>query len=173
MSASTYAAWYESPLGKILLASDGCSLTGLWFEKQKYFGSTLCEKPVYQDIAAFADVVKWLDLYFGGTDPGFLPPICPLGSLFRQNVWHVLLEIPRGQLISYGEISRVLGRTGSAQAVGGAVGHNPISIIIPCHRVIGADGRLTGYAGGLERERALLELEKAILPGDDRFANFP
>ena len=151
---------YASPLGPILLAADETGLTGLWFEGQKYFPSFLGVDYQEKETPILTETVRWLDVYFSGKDPDILPPLHPQGSPFRQAVWNILLTIPRGQTMTYGEIARRLG-VRSAQAVGGAVGHNPISILIPCHRVVGADGTLTGYGGGLELKRKLLELEGA------------
>lgn len=151
---------YASPLGPILLAADETGLTGLWFEGQKYFPSFLGVDYQEKETPVLTETVRWLDVYFSGKDPGFLPPLHPQGSPFRQTVWNILLTIPRGQTMTYGEIARRLG-VRSAQAVGGAVGHNPISILIPCHRVVGSDGSLTGYAGGVERKARLLQLEGA------------
>lgn len=151
---------YASPLGPILLAADETGLTGLWFEAQKYFPSFLGVDYQEKETPVLTETVRWLDVYFSGKDPDILPPLHPQGSPFRQAVWNILLTIPRGQTMTYGEIARRLG-VRSAQAVGGAVGHNPISILIPCHRVVGSDGSLTGYAGGVERKARLLQLEGA------------
>ena len=151
---------YASPLGPILLAADETGLTGLWFEGQKYFPSFLGVEYQEKETPILSETARWLDVYFSGKDPGFLPPLHPQGSPFRQAVWDILLTIPRGQTMTYGEIARRLG-VRCAQAVGGAVGHNPISILIPCHRVVGSDGSLTGYAGGLDRKTRLLQLEGA------------
>ncbi len=151
---------YASPLGPILLAADETGLTGLWFEGQKYFPSFLGVDYQEKETPILTETVRWLDVYFSGKDPDILPPLHPQGSPFRQTVWDILLTIPRGQTMTYGEIARRLG-VHSAQAVGGAVGHNPISILIPCHRVVGSDGSLTGYAGGVERKARLLQLEGA------------
>lgn len=159
-----YTNTFLSPLGKIIMASDGSSLTGLWFDGQKYFGENLIADSLAQDLPIFQETKHWLNLYFQKEKPETMPPLRLLGSPFRCSVWEILLTIPYGQVITYGEIARVLaskhGRSSmSAQAVGGAVAHNPISIIIPCHRVIGANGSLTGYAGGIERKIKLLSLE--------------
>ena len=151
---------YASPLGPILLAADETGLTGLWFEGQKYFPSFLGVDYQEKETPVLTETVRWLDVYFSGKDPDILPPLHPQGSPFRQTVWDILLTIPRGQTMTYGEIARRLG-VHSAQAVGGAVGHNPISILIPCHRVVGSDGNLTGYAGGFDRKTRLLQLEGA------------
>ena len=163
-----YLHHYSSPLGGITLASDGEALTGLWFDGQKYFGSTLSADHEEKDLPVFETAERWLDLYFGGIVPDFMPPVTMRGSAFRRAVWEILLTIPYGQTMTYGEIAaRIAEQKGlarmSAQAVGGAVGHNPISLIIPCHRVVGADGSLTGYAGGIDRKAKLLEMEKAAL----------
>lgn len=159
-----YTYKYKSPLGRILLAADEVGITGLWFEGQKYFGNTLPDKHISQETEILAEAKKWLDVYFSGKEPKFTPPLHPKGSTFRQAVWQILLQIPYGQTITYGEIARKIAETKntsrmSAQAVGGAVGHNEISIIIPCHRVVGTNGSLTGYAGGIDKKISLLELE--------------
>ena len=156
---------YDSPLGGMLLAADEVGLTGLWFEGQKYFADTLPQEHVQWETPVLAETRRWLDVYFSGREPDFLPPLHPLGSPFRQAVWELLLQIPYGQTVTYGELARQLaekqGRPRmSAQAVGGAVGHNKISIIIPCHRVVGTGGSLTGYAGGIDRKVKLLALEQ-------------
>ena len=140
-----YISTYQSPLGGITMASDGENLTGLWFDGQKYFGSTLTGHPQRAELSVFARTGEWLSVYFKGENPDFLPPLAPKGSPFRQEVWGILRKIPYGRTATYGEIAGILARqrgipSMSAQAVGGAVGHNPISILIPCHRVVGTDG---------------------------------
>ena len=159
-----YLTRLPSPVGTLHLASDGLSITGLWIEGQKYFAAGLGEDTPERndDLPAFQQAAVWLDAYFAGKVLPTLPPLSPRGSEFRQAVWNLLLEIPYGTTSTYGMLSQKLRRRGisaSPQAVGGAVGHNPISILIPCHRVVGADGSLTGYAGGIEKKRFLLELE--------------
>lgn len=159
-----FTEYYASPLGNILLTADETGLTGLWFEGQKYFAQGLPEERREAETPVLTQTKDWLDIYFSGEKPDFLPPLHPAGSQFRQDVWNLLLEIPYGETRTYGEISKKLAERrnlphSSAQAVGGAVGHNPVSIIIPCHRVVGTNGSLTGYAGGLERKIRLLELE--------------
>jgi methylated-DNA-[protein]-cysteine S-methyltransferase len=164
-----------SPIGDLCISSDGENLTGLWMVGQKYYRATIQDQELLESSASasgenlaqlpiFFQVRQWLTTYFDGRDPGELPPIEAEGSDFRQLVWRHLREIPYGQLTTYGEIARkVAAETGrqkmSAQAVGNAVGHNPISIIVPCHRVVGSDRSLTGYAGGLNIKRSLLSLE--------------
>ena len=157
---------YDSPMGGILLAADEIGLVGLWFDGQKYFGGHLPAAHTERQTPILAQTKRWLDLYFAGKKPGFLPLLHPDGSAFRQAVWALLLQIPYGQTTTYGELAKRLecGRM-SAQAVGGAVGHNPISIIVPCHRVVGTNGSLTGYAGGLDRKIKLLEIEKKDMYG--------
>lgn len=159
-----------SPLGMITVASDGDALVGLWFEGQRYFEATLGEAEHRPEVPVLVEAHAWLTRYFEGADPGPLPPVRPRGSDFRRRVWGLLAEIPRGQLTTYGALAnRLAEQTGSrtsARAVGGAVGHNPISIMLPCHRVVGANGSLTGYAGGLERKIALLELEGIPVPSN-------
>ena len=157
---------YRSPLGDLLLAADEEGLTGLWFVGQKYYAHGLPDESIWQETKILTETRRWLDIYFSGEDPTFTPPLHPSGSAFRQAVWQILLQIPYGQTITYGEIARKMAELKnvshmSAQAVGGAVGHNEISIIIPCHRVIGTNGSLTGYAGGIDRKLSLLELEHA------------
>ena len=165
-----YTCEYASPLGAITLASDGEVLTGLWFNGQKYFGSTLPADCIPREVSAFAEVKRWLDIYFSGREPGFTPLMRYGTTPFRKAVCDVMLTIPYGQTMTYRQIAqRIAAQMGrphmSAQAVGGAVGHNPISLLIPCHRVVGTDGSLTGYAGGIDRKQKLLELEKADMQG--------
>lgn len=159
-----YTCHYPSPLGGVTLASDGTALTGLWFDGQKYFGQGLDGDPEERELPVFVEAARWLDLYFSGRDPGFTPPLRPAGTPFQLSVWAALSRIPFGGTATYGEIARELGRGEgrgtSARAVGGAVGRNPISLMIPCHRVVGSGG-LTGYAGGLDRKARLLALEQA------------
>ena len=160
----TFLQHYNSPLGGILLAADEIGLTGLWFDGQKYFARDLPAEHVEQNTPVLSEAKRWLDIYFTGRKPDFTPPLHPVGSAFRQAVWEILLQIPYGQTTTYGEIARQLAaKLGlprmSAQAVGGAVGHNEVSIIIPCHRVVGTSGSLTGYAGGIGKKVKLLELE--------------
>ena len=160
----TFLQHYNSPLGGILLAADEIGLTGLWFDGQKYFARDLPAEHVEQNTPVLSEAKRWLDIYFTGREPDFTPPLHPIGSVFRQSVWEILLQIPYGQTTTYGEIARQLAaKLGlprmSAQAVGGAVGHNEVSIIIPCHRVVGTSGSLTGYAGGIDKKVKLLELE--------------
>ena len=155
-----YRTVYPSPLGPLTLASDGCALTGLWLKGQKYFGCSAVVWEEKDDVPVFDAVRQWLDDYFAGNqpDPEELP-LAPSGTEFRQAVWQQLLQIPYGETVTYGDLAQRMG-CGSARAVGGAVGRNPISIIIPCHRVLGADGSLTGYAGGTECKRWLLAHEE-------------
>ena len=152
------------------MASDGESLSGLWFDGQKYFGAGLAADEEEQTesgeiLPVFKETKKWLDIYFDGKEPDFTPRLHLQGSPFRMEVWEILLKIPYGKTTTYKEIAeRVAAQRGipsmSAQAVGGAVGHNPVSIIVPCHRILGTDGSLTGYAGGVEKKRSLLALEQ-------------
>lgn len=153
---------YSTPIGDILIVSDGEAICGIWFYGQKHFLSSLSEEIVRRDdLAIFEKVKNWFDDYFNGLNPKIDFKIRPNGTDFRCRVWKMLLEIPYGETATYGEIASKLSDTMSPQAVGSAVGHNPVSILIPCHRVIGADGRLTGYAGGINRKMALLKLEKS------------
>ena len=164
-STSRWITHYSSPLGRITMASDGNSLTGLWFDGQTYFASTMTGSEQEADLPVFSEAAIWLNTYFSGRIPGFTPALSFTGSLFRQTVWELLLTIPYGETATYGALAKnVAIKAGmpvpAAQAVGGAVAHNPISLIVPCHRVIGADGGLTGYAGGLDKKRWLLALEE-------------
>lgn len=163
-----YTSQYTSPLGNITLASNGEALIGVWFDKQKYFASTLKEGSKEMELPVFFQTKQWLDCYFAGKDPGDVPPVHLEGSPFRLSVWKILQEIPYGQVVTYNDIAQKIARQKglahmSAQAVGGAVGHNPISILIPCHRVIGSNGSLTGYAGGIAIKEKLLLLEGVTL----------
>lgn len=162
----TYIFHYSSPLGGITASSDGTAITGLWFDGQKYFGDTLPEEYKEKSLPVFEILKHWLDIYFSGNEPDFTPPILMKTTPFRKAVWEIMLTIPYGQTMTYGEIAdKIAKQKGiskmSAQAVGGAVGHNSISLLIPCHRVVGANGSLTGYAGGLDKKTKLLEMEKA------------
>ncbi len=162
-----YMTKYQSPLGMMVLAADEEGLVGLWFEGQKYFGRGLLDDAVENDTEVLKQSKSWLDLYFTGQNPSFMPPLHLIGSDFQLRVWHKLREIPYGSLTTYGDIAKQIakeeGKTSmSAQAVGWAVGHNPISVIVPCHRVVGSKGQLTGYAGGIDKKRRLLEMEGAL-----------
>lgn len=157
--------YYKSPLGGMTLAGDGEALTGLWFDNQLHFGDSLNRQREEKELPVFRKTILWLDIYFSGKIPDFTPALNLRGTPFRKTVWEILLDIPYGETISYGEIAKKVAEQSqlprmSAQAIGGAVGHNPIALIIPCHRVIGSDGSLTGYAGGMERKARLLQLEK-------------
>jgi len=167
-----YTLHYDSPIGGILLAADETGLTGLWFDGGKYFADALDAEHQEKEMPILQQTRHWLDVYFSGQEPDFTPPLHPIGSDFRQEVWELLRQIPYGQTTTYGALAKQLAAKHglsrmSAQAVGGAVGHNEISIIIPCHRVIGTNGSLTGYAGGIDKKIALLRLEKVCM---DRFS---
>lgn len=173
-----YTSRCESPLGGILLAADETGLTGLWFQGQKYFAPSLDKAYEAREHPVLAEAKRWLDIYFSGREPDFCPPLHFTGSAFRNEVWELLCGIPYGSTTTYGELAaRLARRRGrhadaagpqarpshmSAQAVGGAVGKNRISILVPCHRVVGANGSLTGYAGGIEKKIRLLEPEGAM-----------
>lgn len=161
-----YISHYPSPIGDFLLTADADGLTGIWFDSHKY--DAVAHEPVREerDSPLFEQTKRWLSIYFAGQEPDFIPPLHLTGSSFQLSVWEILLQIPYGKTMTYGEIARRIAAQRnllrmSAQAVGGAVGRNPISIIVPCHRVIGTDGSLTGYGGGLDKKVALLTLEKA------------
>ena len=155
-----------SPIGLITIASDGTNIVGLWLDGQKYFANTI-DAPMQQNdtLQVFINTKKWLDRYFTNQNPAISElPLAPSGSIFRQSVWNILCKIPYGKTMTYGEIAKIIAKQNnrpaiSAQAVGGAVGHNPISIIIPCHRVVGSNGNLTGYAGGIDIKIKLLKHE--------------
>jgi methylated-DNA-[protein]-cysteine S-methyltransferase len=161
-----YSATYQSPLKELFLVADGDSLVGVWFEGQKHFGGGVAEQISEKaNLPILVKAKKWLDRYFSKKKPDIAElPLAPQGGEFRQEVWRLLREIPHGRVVTYGDLAKkVAARLNkermSAQAVGGAVGHNPISVIIPCHRVVGANGHLTGYAGGIWRKKQLLEIE--------------
>ena len=160
-----YTSKYKSPLGEIMMAADEKELTGLWFVGQKYFASYLDKENEEKEIPVLKDTKKWLDIYFSGKEPNFKLPLTFTGTDFQNKVWEILCSIPYGKTMTYGEIANILAnRNGlermSAQAIGGAVGKNTISIIVPCHRVVGSNGSLTGYAGGISKKIELLKLEK-------------
>ncbi len=159
-----YKSVYSSPMGDMLIACDDGRLTGLWFFGSKYFADGISQNAVSEQTPVMREVFRWLDIYFSGKNPGAAPPVGFAGSPFQLDVWEELCKIPYGQTVTYGSIAKAvaqkkgLGRM-SAQAVGNAVGRNRISIIVPCHRVVGADGSLCGYAGGLDIKAQLLQLE--------------
>lgn len=158
----TFSHHYCSPLGLIWMAADEIGLTGLWFDGQRHFPRTLPEE---RELPVFETAVKWLDAYFSGEQPEEVPPLHLIGTPFQRAVWALLHTIPYGETVTYGALAKQAAHElglerMSAQAVGGAVGRNPISILVPCHRVLGSNGGLTGYAGGIDRKRALLALEK-------------
>ena len=166
-----YISHYSSPLGEILLAADDIGLTGVWFEGQKYFALYLDKEHEEREIPVFAAAKQWLDAYFAGKKPDVNVPLHFTGTPFQNEVWEILAAIPYGKTVTYGDIAKQLtekhgGKRMSAQAVGGAVGRNEISIIVPCHRVVGKNGSLTGYAGGIDKKTVLLKLEGAY---EDRF----
>lgn len=161
-----YTSTYHSPIGDILLASDDVGLCGLWFEGQKYFARGLDTAHEEKETSFLESARQWLDIYFSGKEPDFRPPLHLSGTPFQNAVWDILCTIPYGRTLTYGEIAEELAlkKTAervSAQAVGGAVSHNTISIIVPCHRVVGSGGSLTGYAGGIDKKIYLLQLEGA------------
>lgn len=161
-----YISKYQSPLGEILISADEKGLTGLWFAGQKYYAINLDKENEEKETQILKDTEKWLDIYFSGKSPDFKLPLHFTGTEFQNSVWEFLCLIPYGKTMTYGELADILAvkrgmKRMSAQAVGGAVGKNRISIIVPCHRVVGLNGSLTGYAGGIDRKAELLKLEKA------------
>lgn len=166
-----YITEYNSPLGRLSIAGDGESIIGIWIENQKYFGGKvdLDEAVMAPSLPVFKSTVRWLDIYFSGGKPDFMPPLFASGSEFQKSVWRILQETAYGEITTYGAIAKRLevqtGKRVSARAVGSAVGHNPISILIPCHRVVGADGSLTGYAGGIDKKLKLLSIEGVDVDG--------
>lgn len=164
-----YISHYASPLGELLIAADDIGLTGLWFAGQKYYARGLDTEHEERESLAIASAKHWLDVYFAGQQPDFTPPLHLVGTAFQTAVWDILLTVPYGETLTYGEIAaRIAAQQGrghmSAQAIGGAVGRNPVSIIVPCHRIVGKSGDLTGYAAGVEKKTSLLRLENAALP---------
>ena len=162
-----YTQKIKSPVGLLTVSSDGKNICGLWIEGQKYFSKTLEKNALEENLAVFDDVRKWLDVYFSAKEPDFMPPLSPKGSPFQKSVWNDLCRIPYGQTATYGDIAKQFelqnnDKGMSARAVGGAVGRNPVSILIPCHRVIGKNKSLTGYAGGIAVKTKLLQLEGII-----------
>lgn len=160
-----YISHYNSPLGEMLLVADEIGLVGVWFDKQKYFARTLKDEYIEKEIEVLSLAKKWLDIYFSGKEPKIELPLHLIGSEFQKEVWNILLDIPYGKSMSYGDIAKIIAKKRglkrmSAQAVGGAVGRNNLTIIVPCHRVLGSDGSLTGYASGIDKKIKLLELEK-------------
>lgn len=164
----TWYCWLDTPLGKAMASAKAGAVTGFWFAGQSYFPQNTADWQEDAGYPALAALRAWLALYFAGENPIPDFPLAPRGTPFQKAVWDILLAIPYGKLSTYGAIAKQLnerpGRTAtSARAVGGAVGHNPISLLIPCHRVVGSTGKLTGYAGGLEKKQTLLRLEGAVL----------
>ena len=160
-----YTYHYSSPIGGITMASNGESLTGLWFDGQKYFASTLSQRHMEKQLPVFDRTCEWLDLYFSGKSPDFMPPVFMYVSNFKRDVYEILMTIPFGETMTYKEVADLIAKkhriiSMSAQAVGGAIAHNPISLVIACHRVIGTNGKLTGYAGGLDKKEWLLDMDK-------------
>ncbi len=149
----------ESPLGAILLTSDGTALTGLYFVGQRYAPEPEGEWVQRDDLLVFAHAQAWLDAYFAAQPLSIELPLAPRGTPFQRAVWEQIARIPTGETITYAELARRSGNAAAVRAAGAATGRNPISLVIPCHRVVGSDGSLTGYAGGLERKRRLLALE--------------
>ena len=165
-----YTGEYASPLGTITIACDDAAIIGLWFNGQKHFGNILPKQTEQKEHPLLADARRWLDIYFSGREPDFLPPLRYDSTPFRKQVCEIMLTIPYGKTMTYGEIAAEIAKRQnlpkmSAQAVGGAVGHNPISLMIPCHRVVGTNGSLTGYGGGIARKVKLLELERTDMTG--------
>lgn len=163
-----YTTKYETPLGSVLLAADEEGLTGLWFDGARYYAAGLAPQHMEKEAPVFETVRAWLELYFAGKEPDFLPALHLTGSAFRVRIWEIMLQIPYGQTMTYGELAAQIAKERgiarmSAQAVGGAVAHNPVSVIVPCHRMVGTNGSLTGYAGGIPRKVELLKLEGAAM----------
>jgi methylated-DNA-[protein]-cysteine S-methyltransferase len=159
-----YIRKMTTPVGILTVSSDGQNIYGLWIEGQKHFAKTLGKNVSEQNLPVFENVQEWLDIYFSGKEPDFMPPLMPRGSPFQKSIWNILCKIPYGKTTTYGELAKQFerennGKHTSARTVGGAVGHNPVSLFIPCHRVIGKNGNLTGYAGGIATKIKLLKLE--------------
>ncbi len=158
-----YISYYNSPLGEILLSSDDIGLTGLWFKNQKFYAAGLAADYKKKDTEFINQAKKWLDIYFAGRNPDFIPELHLTDTDFRLKVWKELLKIPYGHVITYSELAHKINPKSFPRATGNAVGRNKISVIIPCHRVVGKNNSLTGYAGGLERKIQLLKLENSNL----------
>ncbi len=163
-----YTTEYASPLGSMLLSADDTGITGVWFTGQTYYARGLAPNTISQETPVLQEAKLWLDIYFSGQEPDFVLPLHPVGTVFQQTIWQLLSGIPYGETISYGKLATMYAQqqglhSMSAQAVGNAVGKNPISILIPCHRVVGNRGQLTGYAGGIDKKAKLLQLERRIL----------
>lgn len=160
----TCTLWYASPLGRMLLAAEDDRLVGAWFEGQRFFPEDCGVSLPGGSLPVLDAACAWLDAYFSGKEPGVPPPLRFSSTPFRMAVWRTLLRIPYGKTVTYGQIAAEMTEQGrgrmSARAVGGAVGRNPLAVFVPCHRVVGAGGRLTGYAAGLAKKSFLLELEK-------------
>lgn len=159
-----YITYYQSPISGILLTADEAGLTGLWFDGEKYYAGHLDPEHEEKNTPILEQTKEWLTIYFSGREPHFYPPIHMIGTPFQISVWKILQKIPYGKTVTYGDIAKEIAKLKgvprmSAQAVGGAVGHNKISIIVPCHRVVGTNGSLTGYAGGIDKKVKLLTLE--------------
>lgn len=164
---SIYTHYYQSPLDKIVIASDGTAITGLWLVGQRHFDIEVEGCITDKDLPIFDEVSRWLDIYFTGNNPGEIPAVRMNGTPFQLEVWQILQAVPYGKLITYREIAELIAKKRgitkmSARAVGNAVGRNPVSILVPCHRVVGSSGKMTGYAGGIERKVKLLKLENAL-----------
>ena len=164
---SIYTHNYQSPLGEIFIASDDTAITGLWLVGQRHFDIEVEGCITDKDLPIFDEVSRWLDIYFTGNNPGEIPAVRMNGTPFQLEVWQILQAVPYGKLITYREIAELIAKKRgitkmSARAVGNAVGRNPVSILVPCHRVVGSDGKMTGYAGGIERKVKLLKLENAL-----------
>lgn len=164
---SIYTHNYQSPLGEIVIASDDTAITGLWLVGQRHFDIEVEGCITDKDLPIFDEVSRWLDIYFTGNNPGEIPAVRMNGTPFQLEVWQILQAVPYGKLITYREIAELIAKKRgitkmSARAVGNAVGRNPVSILVPCHRVVGSDGKMTGYAGGIERKVKLLKLENAL-----------
>lgn len=161
-----YTSVYKSPFGEILFVADSVGLVGVWFDKEKYFAANSSVKHQEMDLPVFEKTRKWFDAYFKGEIPTTYVPLHFTGTKFQNEVWKLLCDIAYGQTTTYGDIAKKIAKKYgikkmSAQAVGGAVSRNKISIIVPCHRVIGVNGNLTGYAGGIDKKIFLLKLEKS------------
>lgn len=166
-----YIKKYKAPIGEMTMISDGEFLIELSYKNQKYFNDLSHKNMQEKELPIFKETIDWLERYFDGKNPGEIPKVKFNGTEFRNEVWNILLKIPYGEITTYGEIAKTIAkRKGlcrmSAQAIGGAVGHNPISIIVPCHRVVGANGALTGYAGGIDKKINLLSMEGHLIIDD-------
>lgn len=165
---TTYYHYHDTPIGELLLAGDGDYLSLLGFPRGKM--QRRHEPDWARDAGPFKEVCFQLDGYFAAERREFDLPLLPSGTAFQETVWNTLLQIPYGETWSYGQLAAYIGKPKASRAVGAANGVNPIPVIIPCHRVVGSSGKLTGFGGGIETKQFLLGLESEQLTPQLNFA---